>query len=109
MNFRNVSIRVRLIIGFSLVVCFLIITGFVGWNGLANTFKATKVSGCIYGAEKQLLSARLKALHFFKDIDFQEVENVDLCLDSAICLMQLANGEADNKLPECNIISNKCL
>ncbi len=100
MNFRQISIRVRLIVGFSLVLMFLIITGVIGWTGLSDTFQATEVANCVQGAEKQLLSARLNALNFSKDTDYKEAEEVTLCLDSAIILMNTANIKSGDKLME---------
>ncbi len=75
MSLRNFSIRLRLTVGFAIMVIGVIIIGLIGRNSLLKTNKIVKVSNQLEEAEIALLNARLKVTYF---MTFGGDENIEL-------------------------------
>jgi len=90
MDLRNFSIRLRLAVGFNLIVVALVFVGFIGWKGLSNTKSIVEVSNYLKDAESNLLYARLQAMYFLKFTDFKKAKSVDSYLDSAEIVVRKA-------------------
>lgn len=97
---RKISIKVRLAIGFSLLVLFLILVGLTGWKGLYETSDATEVSDLVRIAEREFLDARLSVMYYLKFNKEQAVDGAMQGLDSAMYLMNLANEKTGNRLTD---------
>lgn len=69
---RNISIRLRLMIGFTIIVVAVATVGLVGRVGIKNTEKIVDVTNQLKSAQKSLLNARLSVLYFMKFSDFEK-------------------------------------
>ena len=74
MNLRNYSIRLRLTVGFAIMVIGVIIIGLVGSNSLSKTNQIVNTSNHLKQANQELLSARLSVTYF---MNFKGQEYVD--------------------------------
>ena len=90
MNLRNISIRLRLTLGFNILVLCLIIVGGIGWYGLRDTTNITKVSNEVRDVQSNLLGARLNVMYFLRFSDFDVVEKANEHLEGALTSVNLA-------------------
>ncbi len=84
MNLRNISIRLRLALGFSILVFFLFIVGAIGWFNLTDTTNISKVSNEVRDIQKHLLDARLNVMYFLHFSDYDVFNKAIDNLDSAL-------------------------
>lgn len=66
MKLHDVSIRIRLMVGFAIMVLFVVVVGIIGRQSLAKTTAIVDVANHLKEAENLLLKARLKVLYFMK-------------------------------------------
>ncbi len=94
MNLRNYSIRLRLTVGFAIMVIGVIIIGFVGSNSLSKTNQIVTISNHLKQADQELLSARLSVTYF---MNFKGQENVDAVNDHVkIALSHVDSSQMSN-------------
>lgn len=83
MKLRDVSIRVRLMVGFAIMVMCVVMVGVIGRKALSSTQEIVEVANHLKEAENKLLRARLKVLYFMKYADSAAARNAIENLDSA--------------------------
>lgn len=77
MNLRNYSIKLRLTVGFAIMVVGVITIGLVGSNSLFKTNQIVTVSNHLKKADQELLSARLSVTYFMNFGGHEYVEAVN--------------------------------
>ncbi len=106
MNLRNISIRLRLTLGYSILVLCLIIVGAIGWIGLKNTTNIAKVSNEVRDVQSNLLGARLDVMYYLKFTDFGVVDRAKENLDKAMTYVDLAVQDSDKRIMNGNELKN---
>ncbi len=98
MNLRNISIRLRLTLGFNILVLCLIIVGAIGWYGLRDTTNIANVSNEVRDIQSNLLEARLNVMYFLRFSDFKVVNKAIDNLDNALVNVNLAVKGSSNHI-----------
>ncbi len=106
MNLRNISIRLRLMLGFNILVLCLFIVGAIGWYSLRETSSITKVSNNVRDVQSNLLGARLNVMYFLRFSDFQVVDKAMGNLESALTSVDLAVQGSGNRIESGNDFIN---
>ncbi len=83
MKLRDVSIRIRLMVGFAIVVMCVVMVGIIGRQALSRTSEIVEVANHLKEVENQLLKGRLKVLYFMKYADVGAARAAAAYLDSA--------------------------
>ncbi len=84
MSLRDYSIRLRLIIGFSIMVVAVIIIGIISNNSLSKTKQIVNVSNHLEETQISLLNARLKVTYFMMYGDTENVNQVNQYIELAL-------------------------
>ncbi len=106
MNLRNISIRLRLMLGFNILVLCLFIVGAIGWYSLRETSNITKVSNNVSNVQTNLLGARLNVMYFLRFSDFQVVDKAMGNLENALTSVDLAVKGSGNRIESGNEFIN---
>ncbi len=102
MNLRNISIRLRLMLGFNILVLCLFIVGAIGWYALRDTANITSVSNDVRNVQSNLLGARLNVMYFLRFSDFNVVNKAIYNLDNALVNVDLAVKGSGNRIENRN-------
>ncbi|MCG8578601.1 MAG: methyl-accepting chemotaxis protein, partial [Bacteroidales bacterium] len=81
---RNISIRIRLIAGFSTMVACVALVGFIGRTGINNTQSIVEVANHLKQGQDNLLNARIAVLYYMKFNDESKVDNALSNLSKAL-------------------------
>jgi len=92
MKLRDVSIRIRLMVGFAIMVMCVVMVGITGRQALSRTSEIVEVANHLKGAENQLLQARLKVLYFMKYADSAVARDATKRLEATQREVQDANA-----------------
>jgi len=98
MNLRNISIRLRLTLGFNILVLCLFIVGAISWFGLRDTTNIAKVSNDVRDVQSNLMGARLNVMYFLRFSDFNVVNKAIDNLDNAMVNVNLAVKGSGNRI-----------
>ncbi len=84
LNLRNLSIRLRLTIGFTLMVAGVALVGFMGRYGVKRTQEVVETANHLKTAKSELLTARLAVMYFLKFYDINKSEEASAFLGKAL-------------------------
>ncbi|MFZ5428472.1 MAG: methyl-accepting chemotaxis protein [Thermodesulfobacteriota bacterium] len=94
--FRNMSLAMKLGIGFSLLILFTLCVALVSWNGLSNVSSRSGKTTSMGGIVEDTLTARLEMLYFMNQRDEKRLQSLRQHLaDSRNAAIALKNVFAD--------------
>ncbi|WP_289053920.1 methyl-accepting chemotaxis protein [Carboxylicivirga marina] len=89
---RNISIRLRLITGFTIMVACVAIVGFIGRNGINHTQKIVTVANHLKQSQEYLLNARISVLYYMNFNDPTKVDVATTQLTNALYEINTADS-----------------
>ncbi|MCG8578940.1 MAG: methyl-accepting chemotaxis protein [Bacteroidales bacterium] len=81
---RDLSIRKRLILSFSIIVILTLIVGFSGRRGISRSKDIVDAKNTITTVEKNLISARLQAMYFIHYKDTSQISGILSTINNSI-------------------------
>ncbi|TRX66570.1 methyl-accepting chemotaxis protein [Carboxylicivirga sp. M1479] len=102
---RNLTIRLRLIIGFSLVVACVGIVGLIGRSGIINTKNIVEIANHLKQGESNLLKARVSVLYYMKFADENHVKMANFNLESSLNEGNIADSLSSGKYNKIDSLS----
>ncbi|WP_430813527.1 HAMP domain-containing methyl-accepting chemotaxis protein [Carboxylicivirga sp. RSCT41] len=81
---RDLSIRKRLILSFSIIVVLTLIVGFAGRRGISRSKDIVDAKNTITSVEKNLISARLQAMYFIHYKDTSQISGIINTINTSI-------------------------
>ncbi len=103
MNFRNLSIRLRLTIGFSLMVASVALVGFMGRYGIKKAQEVVETANNLKQAKSELLTARLAVMYFIKFNEISKSEEASSFLDKAL---KEVKGAREHQIMDENLLDS---
>ena len=91
-SIRNLSIRKRLTLGFSIMVICVATVGLIGRNGIKNTQNIVEVANHLKEGQDNLLKARISVLYYMNFVDKAKVDETVNYLQKALIQIELTDS-----------------
>lgn len=92
MHIRNLSIRSRLMMGFSIMIICVGLVGLIGRNGIRKTQNIVELANHLKQTQNHLINARLTVLYFMKFADETKTDTTIDNLTEALKEIQVADS-----------------
>ncbi|MBS2212087.1 methyl-accepting chemotaxis protein [Carboxylicivirga mesophila] len=99
-NIRNLSIRYRLMMGFTIMIICVALVGLIGRNSINKTSKVVELANHLKNAQTHLMNARIGVLYFMKFTDETKVESTINNLNNA--LLEIETTDSLNTVKDLN-------